>query len=142
MRARLSITTWDDEHELRRLRRRWERNTWYALAAMLLVAAWRRDPAIGLGVALGGALGWVNYHWLIASTQSLFASVSSAGKASRRAVWLFALRVLVVWGTIGLILWSRALPVLAFVAGFCALVVALMLEAGYQIGRIILGRED
>jgi len=131
-----------EERELQRLRHRLERNTWFVLAAMLLIAAWTKEPRIVLGVALGGGLSWANYGWLSASTRALFASIGSSGKVSRRAIWLFGLRALVIWGAIGLAFWSRAVDILALVVGFCAFVVAVMLEAGYRIGLIILGRED
>jgi len=119
-----------------------ERNTGRVLVAMVLIAAWTKEPKIILGVALGGALGWANYHWLAMSTRTLMASISESGKVARRAIVLFGLRLLVIWSAIGLIFWSRTVDVLAVVAGFCALIVALMGEAGRHIGRIILGRTD
>lgn len=131
-----------EERELHRLRHRLERNTWLALAAMLLIAAWTREPGVILGVALGGALGWANYSWLSASTRTLFASIGSSRKASRRAILFFSLRALVIWGAIGFAFWSRAVDILALVAGFCAFVVAVMLEVGYCIGGILLGRDE
>ncbi len=129
-----------EERELQRLRHRLERNTWFVLAAMLLIAAWTKEPGIVLGVVLGGGLGWANYRWLSASTRTLLASIGSSGKASRRAILLFSLRALVIWGAIGIAFWSRSVDILALVAGFCAFVVAVMLEAGYRIGLIILGK--
>ncbi len=131
-----------EERELQQLRHRLERNTWLVLAAMLLMAAWTKEPRVVLGVALGGGLGWANYEWLSASTRTLFASMGASGKASRRAILWFGLRVLVIWGAIGLLFWSRLVDVLALVAGFCAFVVAVMVEVGRRIGLLILGRGE
>ena len=131
-----------EERELRQMWHRLERTTGLVLAMMLLVAAWTGESKIIAGVALGGVLGWANYRWLSTSTRALLTSVGASGRVSRRAILLFSGRALVIWGAIGLAFWSRAVDVLALVAGFCAFVVAVMVEVGRRIGLIILGRED
>jgi hypothetical protein len=139
---RVACDTSGEESDLHRLRRRLERKTQWVWAAMALAAAGSGEPAVLLGILLGGALGWANYRWLSASTRALVTSIGASGKASRRAILLFGLRALVIWSALGLVLWSRRVDVLALVAGFCAFVIAVMWEVGRHIGLIILGRED
>jgi len=123
------------------MRARLERNTWLAFVALLLLASGTKDPAIFFGVLLGGLLGWANYRWLDASTRMLLNSIGASAGVSRRAIVLFSLRALVIWGAIGLVFWSQTVHVLALVAGFCAFVLAVMIEVGYRIGLVLLGRE-
>jgi len=130
------------ERELRHMRARLRRNMWLACAVLLLVAAATREPAILAGVVLGELLGWANYRWLDASTRMLLTSIGASGRVSRRAIVLFSLRALVIWGAIGLVFWSRTVHILAVVVGFCAFVLAVMIEVGYRIGLILLGREE
>ncbi|GBC76669.1 hypothetical protein HRbin08_00131 [bacterium HR08] len=131
-----------EERELQQMWRRLERTTGLVFAMMLLGAAWTGEPKIIAGVALGGILGWANYRWLSTSTRALLTSIGAPGKASGRAILLFAVRALVIWGAVGLAFWSRAVDILALVAGFCAFVAAVMVEVGRRIGLIILGREE
>ncbi|RMG52002.1 MAG: hypothetical protein D6723_09575 [Acidobacteria bacterium] len=123
-------------------RRRLMRNTYLVLAAALVGSLAMRDAGVIFGVALGGALGLLNIHWLSASLGALLSDAARSGQAPPWAVSKFILRYLVIGSAIGLALWSGRVNLLALVVGFCAFVGAATIEAGYQIYRLLAHRED
>ncbi|HXF05565.1 MAG TPA: ATP synthase subunit I [Blastocatellia bacterium] len=132
----------EEDAQEERLRRRLERNTWLVFGGMVFVAAVGGDSRLILGVILGGLLGWLNHRWLASSLKAVLATSATAGTIPQRQVALFALRLIVVAGAIALALWSRHFHPLGIVAGFCALIGAVMLEAGYQLVLILAGKDQ
>lgn len=124
-------------------RRRLERNTYVVLAVMIMAAVAMGDLKVILGTVLGGLLGLLNYYWLSASLSAIIGLAVQSHGVPRRAAWKFLWRYLVIGSAIGFALWSGWFHLLALVAGFCAFVGALMLEAGYQMYRLFVpGKES
>jgi len=128
------------DQDLELTKQRLERNTRLALVAMMGAALLSGKVNVILGVALGGVLGILNHRWLSSSLGAILTAASSNAKVSRLAAAKFILRLVVIGGAIAAALWSRAFDLLGLVAGFCAFIVAVMIEAGYQIYLIITGR--
>jgi hypothetical protein len=123
-------------------RRRLERNTYLVLAAMIIGSLAMGDLKVILGTGLGGLLGLLNYHWLSASLSVIIPSAAQSHRVPRWTAWKFILRYLVVGSVIGLALWSGWFNLAAIIAGFCAFVGAVMMEAGYQIYLMLVHGEE
>jgi hypothetical protein len=123
-------------------RRRLERNTYLVLAAMLVVSLIIGKWKIILGVALGGLLGLLNIRWLEASLGVIISGAQLTGQTPKWTAGKFILRYLIIGLVISLALWSGYFNILAIIAGFCAFVWAVMIEAGYQICRMIAHTEE
>jgi len=123
-------------------RRRLERNTYLVLAAMIIGSLAMGDLKVILGTVLGGLLGLLNYRWLSASLSAIIPTAARSHRVPRWTAWKFILRYLVVGSAIGLALWSGWFNWPAIVAGFCAFVSAVMMEAGYQIYLMFVHREE
>jgi hypothetical protein len=95
-----------------------------------------------LGTVLGGMLGLINYRWLSASLSVIIPNAAQTHRVPRWTASKFILRYLVVGSAIGLALWSGWFNLLAIVAGFCAFVGAVTIEAGYQVYFMIVHREE
>jgi hypothetical protein len=141
MAMRVSILPGSDQN-LALTQRRLERNTWLALAAMMAIALVIGKLSVILGVALGGALGILNHRWLSSSLGGILTATSSDGAIPRGAAIKFVLRFVIIGGGIAAALWSRMVDLLAIVAGFSAFLVAVMIEAGYQIFLILTRRGE
>lgn len=132
----------EQDAQQERLRRRLERNTWLILGGMVLLAAVSGDVRLISGVILGGILGWVNHRWLASSLRAVLVASATDGTIPRRQVALFTLRFIVVAAAIALALWSERFHLLAIIVGYCAFIGAVMLEAGYQLALIFMGRDQ
>ncbi|MFQ3580474.1 MAG: ATP synthase subunit I [Chloracidobacterium sp.] len=105
------------------------------IAAGLALAAgmwWRWG--VGVGVALGGALAYLNFLWMQASLRSIVAATTSiGGKPSRWQMGKFFLR----WIVIGVVIWLSIqvafVPPVAIVCGLFALPLAVIAEALVQV---------
>jgi len=97
------------------------------------IAAWRWGWEMAAAFALGGALAYANYRWIVSIVDAMLA----AGKArvSKRA-YVKLLLPLVLLAALVYVIFSRSLlPVTGILAGFFLLVVAVMLEALYEVAR-------
>lgn len=97
------------------------------------VSAWRWGWTMAAAFALGGALAYVNYRWIVSIVDAMLA----AGKAKPpRRAYMKLLLPLVLLAALVYVIFSRSLlPVTGILAGFFLLVVAVMLEGLYQIVR-------
>lgn len=132
----------EEDSQDERLRRRLERNTWLVFGGMIFAAAVGGDSRLIFGVILGGLLGWLNHHWLASSLRALLVTSATSATIPQRQVALFALRLIIVAGAIALALWSGHFHLLGIVAGFCAFIGAVMLEAVYQLVLILAGKDQ
>jgi hypothetical protein len=109
-----------------------------AVVAVLIsavLAPWR----VTTGIALGGGLALLNYHWLRNAISSLFMGGTSR---SRFRTWGFLIRYFVIGGLIVLANFLRLVSLPATVAGMTVFVIPFMLEAGSQFYHAIFNRED
>jgi len=98
-----------------------------AVIAATVLANWR----VTLGLALGGGLSLLNYHWLRTSIAAVF-SVDLARQRPRFRAWRYLLRYFVV----GLVVFAahklRVVSLPAMIIGLCSFVPALFVEAFRQ----------
>ena len=100
-----------------------------ALAVMVatVLAPWR----VTLGLMLGGGLSLVNYHWLRTSIAAVF-SIDLARQRPRFRAWRYLLRYFLIGLTVFIANKLKIVTLPATIAGLCAFVPALMIEAFRQ----------
>jgi len=95
-------------------------------------AAWRWGGETALAFAVGGALAYLNYRWIVAVVDTLVRS-TQAGRVPRRA-YVKLLAPLLLLGAGLYVIFSRSLvSVGGLVGGLLLLVAAVMMEAAYQV---------
>ena len=107
-----------------------------AAAASTIVTPWR----VTAGLTLGGSLSLLNYHWLRTSIAAIFSDVATQRprlKASR-----YILRYFIVGGVAFAGYKLRLVSLPATIAGLCAFVPALFVEAGRQFYFAVIHREE
>ena len=108
-----------------------------AVIASAILAPWRFTA----GLLLGGALSLFNYHWLRTSVAAVF-NIDMAAKRPRFKASRYILRYFVI-GAISFAAYKLQLVSLpATLAGLCAFVPALFVEAGRQFYFAIIHREE
>jgi len=96
------------------------------------VAAWGWGGETALAFAVGGALAYLNYRWIVAVVDTLVRS-TQAGRVPRRA-YVKLLAPLLLLGAGLYVIFSRSLvSVGGLVGGLLLLVAAVMMEAAYQV---------
>ena len=96
------------------------------------VAAWGWGGETALAFAVGGALAYLNYRWIVAVVDTLVRS-TQAGRVPRRA-YVKLLAPLLLLGAGLYVIFSRSLvSVGGLVGGLLLLVAAVMIEAAYQV---------
>ncbi len=98
---------------------------------LLAVYGWR----VGLGFALGGVIGVINFWLLKRGVAKLADRVTGQGSQVRgaRIVFGFFFRYILLGAAVYGILVSSAVSLLALFAGLFLPIVALLLEAGYEL---------
>ena len=108
-----------------------------AVAAAALLAPWR----VMTGLMLGGVLSLLNYHWLRTSVAAVF-NIDIAAERPRFKASRYILRYFVI-GVISFAAYKlRLVSLPATIAGLCAFVPALFIEAGRQFYFAIIHREE
>lgn len=110
-----------------------------ALAVPLsaLVASWR----VTTGLLLGGILSLFNHHWLSSSIKAAFDPRVESTKTRIRAT-RFILRYFLVAGVVFVAYRFHIVSLVATLAGLCAFVVAVLVEAFIQTYFAIIHREE
>lgn len=108
-----------------------------AVIAATVLAPWR----VTLGLALGGGLSLLNYHWLRTSVAAIF-----AGDIETRRPRVRGSRYLIRYLVVGFVAFGayklRIVSLPALFAGLCSFVPALFVEAGRQFYISIIRREE
>ena len=107
-----------------------------AVACGLAVAAWRTAS----GLAVGGALSILNYHWLRTSMASVFQNQSYT--RPRISILKYILRYLVITAILGGTYKLQIISLPAAIVGLCSFVPAFFIEASRQSYFAIIGREE
>ena len=103
----------------------------------LVAAPWR----VSFGLMLGGGLSLLNYHWLRTSVSAIF-NIDHAVQRPRVRISSYILRYLIV-GTVVFVAYElRLVSLAATLAGLCAFVPALFVEAFRQFYFAIIHREE
>jgi hypothetical protein len=92
--------------------------------AATVLAPWR----VTLGLALGGGLSLLNYHWLRTSIAAVF-SVDLARQRPRFRAWRYLLRYFVVGSVVLTAHKLKIVSLPAMIVGLCSFVPALFAEA-------------
>lgn len=106
-----------------------------AVVASVALMTWR----VTAGLALGGALAILNYHWLRTSISTVLSVVNE--KRPRLKISRLILRYLVVGAIVFTASWLQFVSLPATIIGLCAFVPALFVEALRQFYFGIIHRE-
>jgi ATP synthase I chain len=109
-----------------------------AVATSAALAPWR----VTTGLLLGGALSLFNHHWLKGSITSGLRPSGSGEARPAFGVSRFVLRYLVVAFVIAAASALNVASLVAALAGMCSFVVAIFVEAGYQLYASMIKREE
>lgn len=129
------------------LERRLQRGMFAAVAISVLIslplAPWR----VTTGLLLGGALSFLNHHWLRSSLRAVFGGAAAAEEAEAgRRPRLDAARYVLRYFLIALIVESAYMldlvSIAATLAGLCSFAAAVMAEAFIQLYFAIRYREE
>ena len=103
----------------------------------IVIAPWR----FSFGLMLGGGLSLLNYHWLRTSVSAIF-NIDHAVERPRVRISSYILRYLMV-GMVAFAAYQlRLVSLAATIAGLCAFVPALFVEACRQFYFAIIHREE
>ena len=108
-----------------------------AVIVSALVAPWR----VTSGLLLGGVLSLLNYRWLSGSVAALL-DMQKPGVKPRLKLWKHGLRYLVIAVAVFAGYQLNLISLAATLAGLCAFVPALFVEAGRQFYFAIIRREE
>jgi hypothetical protein len=97
-----------------------------------------RNPAEGIGVAVGTALAWINFRWLKQAADALVpASIAQAGaERPRVSVWVyvrFLLRYVLVAFVLYVMMTYFDVPAVSVVAGLLSLGAAAIARSVFEI---------
>ena len=108
-----------------------------AVIVSALVAPWR----VTSGLLLGGVLSLLNHYWLSGSVAALL-DMQKPGVKPRLKLWKHGLRYLVIAAAVFAGYQLNLISLAATLAGLCAFVPALFVEAGRQFYFAIIRREE
>jgi len=96
------------------------------------------EVKVGVGVAIGGGLAYLNFIWMRASLQSIVAATAGKTDSSRQRPSRFQMaKFFLRWIVIGVFIWLSAQVasglVVAIVCGLVALPLAVVVEALVQL---------
>ena len=106
-----------------------------AVVASAMLAPWR----VTAGLALGGALSILNYHWLRSSIEAVLSTATE--KRPRFKLWRYIFRYFVVGAIVFAAYGLGIVPLPATIIGLSAFVPALFVEAFRQVYFSIIHRE-
>jgi hypothetical protein len=107
------------------------------LAAAVAVAI-AGYPRWGLGIAVGAALAWVNFRWFEQGVSAVVrvAQAQTGAPKPHISMWVWV-KMFARYGVVGVLLYTTwalwKVPVVAMLAGLCALGAAVMAEGIYEI---------
>ena len=107
-----------------------------AVIANAVIAPWR----ITIGLAVGGTLSLLNYHWLRTSVTALLSEATTIKRPSI-TIARYVLRYLVIAATVFALYVLQVISLPATIIGLCAFVPALFVEAFRQVYFLIIHRE-
>jgi ATP synthase I subunit len=115
-----------------------ERICWSMIAiamVALAIAFWRFGPRAALGVALGCAIAYLNFHWLKRVISAMAERITNTGKtqSAKGIVLRFVLRYLLMALAAYVILSVSPASLYGLFAGLFLPVAAIACEAGYEV---------
>ena len=113
----------------------------FAVAIAVFVSSFIGPWRVTTGLLLGGLLSLMNYRWLHGTVAAIL-NVQEAGQKPRPKVWKHAFRYFVVAGAVFAAYKLRFVSLPATIAGLCAFVPALFVEAFRQFFFSVIRREE
>lgn len=115
-----------------------ERIRWFMIAiaiVALAIAFLRFGPRAALGVALGCAIAYLNFHWLKRVVSAMAERITNTGKtqSAKGIVFRFVLRYLLMGLAAYVILSVSPASLYGLFAGLFLPVAAIACEAGYEV---------
>lgn len=115
-----------------------ERIRWFMIAiaiVALAIAFLRFGPRAALGVALGCAIAYLNFHWLKRVVSAMAERITNTGKtqSGKGIVFRFVLRYLLMGLAAYVILSVSPASLYGLFAGLFLPVAAIACEAGYEV---------
>ena len=95
-------------------------------------------PKWGVGIAIGAALAWINFRWFEQGVSAVVrvAQAQTGAPKPRISMWVWV-KMFGRYGVIAVLLYTTwalwRVPVVAMLAGLCALGAAVMAESIYEI---------
>ncbi len=123
------------------LERRLLRSMCVVVALAVLISAPLAPWRVTTGLLLGGVLSFLNHHWLRTSLRAVFAE-SDSGARPKLKVARYILRYFVVAAIVASAYALGLISIAATLAGLCAFVAAVMVEAFVQLYFAIVHREE
>ena len=108
-----------------------------AVAVSAMLAPWR----VTSGLFLGGVLSLMNFRWLHGSIAALL-DMQTPGVKPRIRLWKHGFRYFVIAAAVFAAYQLNLISLAATIAGLCAFVPALFVEAGRQFYFAIIRREE
>jgi hypothetical protein len=115
---------------------RLSRSMFVAVALAVLISAPLAPWRVTTGLLLGGMLSFFNHYWLRTSIRAVF-SGSTAGVSSRLVAARYVLRYVIIAMVIASAYILNLISLVATIAGMCAFVAAIMIEAALLLFRAI-----
>ena len=124
------------------LERRLLRGMFVSVALAVLVslplAPWR----VTTGLLMGGALSFLNHHWLRTSLQAVFGGAATTGARPRLNAARYVLRYILIAFIVAAAYTLDLVSIGATLVGLCSFVAAVMMEAFMQLYFAIRYREE
>lgn len=128
----------DGEALERRLRRAMFVSVAVAVLVSLAFAPWR----VTTGLLTGGALSFLNHHWLRTSLQAVFGGAAARGARPRLSAARYVLRYILIAFIVAAAYTLDLVSIGATLVGLCSFVAAVMMEASMQLYLAIRYREE
>ena len=112
------------------------RSMFVVVALAVLISAPLAPWRVTTGLLLGGVLSFFNHYWLRTSIRAVFSS-NATGVSSRLVAARYVLRYVIIALVIASAYILNLISLVATVAGMCAFVAAMMIEAALLLFRAI-----
>jgi uncharacterized membrane protein YjjP (DUF1212 family) len=98
--------------------------------------------SFAVGILIGGILSFINYYWLKQSLKSIFEKLVSEGEKPRFLATKYVLRYAVFGVLLALVSLTKAVPVVAVIAGLASFAVAVMIEGFIRLFSSLFNKKE
>ena len=105
-----------------------EKKTLLVLIFFSMVSIYYQSVKIFLGIILGGCLALINIKVLVRIVENMF---NQKIKNKSPLIWQYIIKIILFFGIIYFLIHYQLVNIIAFITGFSAFIVAIILEAIY-----------